>query len=160
MDQQEWTQIFQNQIAVLRNNGHTWNLEFDDTILPNSPKLGWETYIRNTSARFSCTSCRRSWPSNRVMVIFHMHLMDGQGTVKVRRLRQACNRCDNAPMVKPRVESDNIQILMENLVEKIRIKCYHENLGQKKRQNKAFDVKNPHEPDHCEGCKLGICTRE
>ncbi|XP_047231464.1 receptor-transporting protein 3 [Girardinichthys multiradiatus] len=160
MDQQEWTRIFKNEIAVLQSKGHTWTLEFDETILPNSPEPGWKMYIRKTSARFRCTSCRRSWPSNRVMVIFHMHLMDGQGTVKVRPLRQECNRCHNAPMVKPHVESNNIQILMENLVEKIRIKCYHENLGQKKRQYNAFDVKNPHEPNHCEGCKLGICTKE
>ncbi|XP_012705016.2 receptor-transporting protein 3 [Fundulus heteroclitus] len=159
MEQQEWTRIFQSHVEMLNSKGHIWHLEFDENIDPKNPGC-WKTYIRKTSARFSCTSCRRSWPSNRVMVIFHMRLMDNQGTVKVRALRQNCKKCHNAPMVKPIVESDNIHILMENLVEKIRMKCYQENLGPRNRVPKSLDVKSPHEPNHCEGCKMGLCTRE
>ncbi|XP_024861140.1 receptor-transporting protein 3-like [Kryptolebias marmoratus] len=159
MEPQQWTRIFTNNIETL-NKGDTWHLEFDETIEPKHLNFGWQKYIRRTIARFRCTKCERSWPSNRVMVIFFMQLTNGTGTVKVRPLRQNCKRCLNAPMVKPKVESDDINILMENLMEKIRIKCYRENLGQSIRHPGHLDVKSPHEPQHCEGCKLGICSRE
>ncbi|XP_061593157.1 receptor-transporting protein 2-like [Cololabis saira] len=159
MEPQEWIRIFQEQISrQILNQAHTWHLEFDDNIMGQNP--GREQYIRTTRARFRCSKCKRSWPSNRVMVLFHMRLFDGQGTVKVRPFRQNCKRCAEAPMEKPEVDAENIEIIMENLVEKIRIKCYHENLGQKNRKPRSFDVKSPHEPAHCEGCKQGICTRD
>ncbi len=109
--------------------------------------------------RFKCSRCGRSWPSNRVMVVFHMRLTNGQGTVKVRRFRQDCKMCAKAPMEMPSIPSKNIEILMENLVKKIRIKCYHEDLGGNERPFRNLDVNNPHEPDHCEACKQGFCKR-
>uniref|UniRef100_A0A8C4GIG2 3CxxC-type domain-containing protein n=1 Tax=Dicentrarchus labrax TaxID=13489 RepID=A0A8C4GIG2_DICLA len=105
------------------------------------PNPGWEQYIRNTGARFKCIMCGRSWSSNRVMVVFHMRLLNGQGIVKVRRFRQNC-MMSAVPMGFP-----------FSLFLKIRIKCYHEDLG---RRNKTFirhDVSSPHEPAQ------GICTR-
>ncbi|XP_041647906.1 receptor-transporting protein 3-like [Cheilinus undulatus] len=158
MAESEWTRIFNIKVSNLRK-GDSWGLEFDDSIVPNSPKFGWEQYIRNTGARFRCSRCGRTWPSNRVMVVFHMQLKDGQGVVKVRRFCQNCKRCYNAPMERPSVESDNIDILMESLMEKIRIKCYHEDLGKRNRPFRKLDVNNPHEPSHCEACRLGICTQ-
>ncbi|XP_015250250.1 receptor-transporting protein 3-like [Cyprinodon tularosa] len=160
MNQQDWTRIFDDQIAILSGKGDTWNLVFDESIEPNNPDYGWTKYFRKTTARFSCTSCRRTWPSNRVMVIFHMRLMGGQGTVKVRPARQECKRCTSAAMVKPLVEPENIRILMENLVQKVRRNCYHEDIGEPNRRSNSLDVKSPHEPKHCEGCRLGICTRD
>ncbi|XP_027145680.1 receptor-transporting protein 3-like [Larimichthys crocea] len=158
MAQAEWTRIFQNKVDDL-NKGDYWRLQFDDRIVPNSPNQGWKQYIRNTGARFRCTRCGRSWPSNKAMVVFHMQLIGGQGTVKMRRMRQNCKKCSAAPMEIPSITSENIDILLENLVEKIREKCYHEDLG---RGNKPFvnlEVKSPHEPAHCEACIQGICTR-
>ncbi|KAE8294077.1 5-hydroxytryptamine receptor 3A [Larimichthys crocea] len=148
MAQAEWTRIFQNKVDDL-NKGDYWRLQFDDRIVPNSPNQGWKEYIRNTGARFRCTRCGRSWPSNKAMVVFHMQLIGGQGTVKMRRMRQNCKKCSAAPMEIPSITSENIDILLENLVEKIREKCYHEDLG---RGNKPFvnlEVKSPHEPAHC-----------
>ncbi|XP_037554118.1 receptor-transporting protein 2-like [Nematolebias whitei] len=158
MDTQQWTRIFQNHIETL-NKQDIWQLEFDENIDASRENFGWENYIRRTIARFRCTTCGRSWPSNQVMVIFLMQLMNGKGTVKVRPLRQNCKRCLHAPMVKPLVESDDIDTLMENLMEKIRIKCYKEELGRKSRRPRHLDVKSPHEPKHCEGCKMGICMK-
>ncbi|XP_015250253.1 PREDICTED: receptor-transporting protein 3-like [Cyprinodon variegatus] len=160
MNQQDWTRIFDEEMAILSGKGDTWNLVFDESIEPNNPDYGWTKYFRKTSARFSCTSCRRTWPSNRVMVIFHMCLIGGQGTVKVRPLRQECNSCPTAAMVKPLVEPDNIRILMTNLVKKVRRNCYHEEIEEPNRVFNAVDVKSPHEPDHCEGCRLGVCDRD
>ncbi|XP_042273129.1 receptor-transporting protein 3-like [Thunnus maccoyii] len=158
MAQPDWTCIFQIKANDLKK-GDSWRLEFDENIEPNNPNRGWKQYIRNTGARFECTKCRRSWSSNRVMVVFHMRLTCGQGIVKVRPFRQNCKTCSAAPMEKPSVTSENINILLENLMEKIRIKCYHENLGRKKRTFRSFDVKRPHEPSHCEACIRGICTK-
>ncbi|KAG7514825.1 hypothetical protein JOB18_043999 [Solea senegalensis] len=155
----EWTRIFLVEAnGVL--HGDTWNLEFDPSIRANSPEPGWKEYIRTTSARFQCTQCRRTWPSNRVMVIFHMSLLDGNGRVKVRSFRQNCKKCTDAPMVDPRISAENITILMKNLVKKIRIKCYNEKLDQGHYNHERLVVKSPHEPDHCEGCREGICNRE
>ncbi|XP_008289920.1 receptor-transporting protein 3-like [Stegastes partitus] len=154
----DWIREFQLRAKSLRE-GHSWRLEFDGNIVPNQPNPGWKKYIRNTSARFKCSECGRSWPSNWVTFIFHMRLADRNGTVKVRSLRQNCKNCYDAPMEEPSVSTDNIGILMENLMEKIRIKCYHEDLGEKNRPARSLDVQSPHEPSHCEACRLGICTR-
>ncbi|KAL7396348.1 hypothetical protein ABVT39_004581 [Epinephelus coioides] len=159
MADSEWTRIFQANANDLKE-GDTWRLEFDQSLVPNSPNMGWQQYIRNTSARFKCSKCRREWPSNRVMVVFHMRLTYGQGVVKVRPFRQNCKMCSEAPMERPSITSENISILMENLVEKIRIKCYHEDLGKPYKKFLGLDVKSPHEPAHCEGCIQGICTKE
>ncbi|XP_074490641.1 receptor-transporting protein 3-like [Sebastes fasciatus] len=158
MAQPEWTQIFLTKTNDLKQRD-SWRLEFDESLVPNSPNPGWQKYIRNSCARFKCTKCGRSWPSNRVMVVFHMRLMDGNGVVKVRAFRQNCKMCSDAPMEKPSITSENIDILLENLVEKIRIKCYHEDLGKPHRPFVSLDVKSPHEPAHCEACLAGICTQ-
>ncbi|XP_030584136.1 receptor-transporting protein 2-like [Archocentrus centrarchus] len=153
----EWTRIFRIKAQSLKQ-GDSWHLEYDENIEPDKPNMDWKQYIRNTGARFKCSVCRRQWPSNKVMVIFHMCLRNGQGTVKVRQLRQNCKMCSDAPMEEPSVESDNIHILMENLVEKIKQKCYHKK-SARKRHFRSFDVNSPHEPKHCEGCIKGVCTR-
>nr|XP_020452428.1 receptor-transporting protein 3-like [Monopterus albus] len=159
MTQVEWTQIFQSKANTLQP-GDSWHLEFDENIVPDSPNPGWKQYIRNTTARFKCTKCTRSWPSNKVMVVFHMHLTNGQGIVKARPFRQNCKVCHEAPMVKPKITSENINILLENLMKKIRIKCYNENLERGDRPFRRVEVKSPHEPSHCEACILGICTKD
>ncbi|KAG8003746.1 Receptor-transporting protein 2 [Nibea albiflora] len=158
MAQAEWTRIFQNKVDDL-DKEDSWRLQFDDHINPNSPNQGWKQYIRNTCGRFKCTKCGRGWSSVQVKVVFQMRLIGGQGTVKVRPLRQNCKRCDEAPMEKPSITHDNINILLKNLVEKIRIKCYHEDVGKRNRPFKWLDVSSPHEPAHCEACTHGICTR-
>lgn len=108
--------------------------------------------------RFTC-SCGRGWPSNKVMVIFHMHLNNGMGAVKVRRLRQSCKRCGAAPMMMPDIGDENLDILLEKLVEQIRIKCYNEDMGERNRPFVELEVRSPHEPAHCEACRLGICDQ-
>ncbi|XP_062280224.1 receptor-transporting protein 3-like [Scomber scombrus] len=155
----EWTRIFQNEAKDLEQ-GDVWCLEFDYFIRPENPEQGWKEYIRSTSAWFTCAQCGRCWPSNRVMVFFHMRLMDRQGIVKVRPFRQNCKKCNNAPMEEPSIASNNISILLKNLVKKIRIKCYNERPENDNRYFVRYDVRSHHEPDHCEACIEGVCTRE
>ncbi|XP_070688411.1 receptor-transporting protein 3 [Pempheris klunzingeri] len=151
-----WTGVFQSKIWVLDD---FWSLEFDQTLVPGRPNWGWKQYIRNTTARFRCTECGRTWPSNRVMVVFHMRLMYRQGVVKVRRFRQSCKICESAPMEMPKICYENVDILLENLVEKIRIKCYYEQLQTWDRPSRNVYVRSPHEPANCEGCIEDICQR-
>ena len=53
-----------------------------------------------------------------------MRLIRREDVVKV-----SCKKCPSAPMKKPEILPKNIDILMDNLVKKIRIKCYGERLG-------------------------------
>ncbi|KAM3620098.1 uncharacterized protein V6R79_018296 [Siganus canaliculatus] len=158
MSHTEWTNIFKTATCDLPQED-TWHLEFDDTLIPHSPNFGWHQYIKNTSARFRCSSCGRGWPSNKVIVVFHMCLANEQGIVKVRRFRQNCKVCEAAPMGIPSISPENIDILLTALVLKIRRNCYGEDLGQNERHFVNLDVNSPHEPDHCEACRAGICAR-
>ncbi|KAL3047310.1 hypothetical protein OYC64_021520 [Pagothenia borchgrevinki] len=157
MAEPEWMSIFQIKTNDLPEED-SWRLQFDEHIVPDSPNFGWKQYIRNTSAWFKCTSCGRGWPSNKVMVLFNMRLTEREGVVKVRAFRQNCKKCSAAPMEKPTITPDNIDILLENLVKKIRIKCYHEDLGEEQKPYLALEVKSPHEPAHCEACIAGYCN--
>ncbi|XP_040896510.1 receptor-transporting protein 3-like [Toxotes jaculatrix] len=156
MEKSVWTSIFEIESQDLN---HTWHLDFDSSIIPELPEQGWKEYLRKTLAEFQCTRCHRRWPSNRVMVVFHMRLMEDKGIVKVRPFRQNCKKCRDAPMEEPSITPERITILLQNLVKKIRIKCYHENLNEGNHIFEGINVNNPHEPDHCEGCMAGICTR-
>uniref|UniRef100_A0A671Z4H5 3CxxC-type domain-containing protein n=1 Tax=Sparus aurata TaxID=8175 RepID=A0A671Z4H5_SPAAU len=138
--QPPWHNIFQTQVKNLKQ-GDSWRLQFDRKIVPHRPNLGWKEYIGKTSARFRCTDCgRREWNSNCVTVIFHMHLESGQGTVKT-----------------PDIYSQNIKILVENLMEEIRIQCYNENRYRAERLPESLPITRQHEPSHCQACIEGIC---
>ncbi|XDV21955.1 hypothetical protein PO909_026945 [Leuciscus waleckii] len=68
--------------------------------------------------------------SKRVQVVFHFHL------------DKKCRRCNEAKMEDPNFPVENIDVLIERLVEKIRMR-----------------VNGPHESAHCEACRLGVCSQ-
>ncbi|KAK7889365.1 hypothetical protein WMY93_024925 [Mugilogobius chulae] len=151
---ERWREIFETEIEEYTDD--RWYLHFDDNIKPKKPDHGREKYITKTFGWFTCRKCKRQWPSNYVTVVFHFRLnKKDQGHVKVRRLKQNCKYCKNAPMEKPRIDTEHIEILMENLVKKIREKCYQENVPKSDKRH-LVKSESPHEPDHCEGCKAGI----
>uniref|UniRef100_H2SWU6 3CxxC-type domain-containing protein n=1 Tax=Takifugu rubripes TaxID=31033 RepID=H2SWU6_TAKRU len=158
LDRMEWTSNFAHHIKALECDD-SWNLEFDDKIDPKNPDPGWRTFMWCSSAWFKCSGCKRSWPSNNVMVAFHMRLMDKEGTVKVKRFRQSCKICSNAPMETPDISPENIDILMEKLVQHIEAKCYGKVVNFGSGRSAPLKVRNKHEPEHCEGCKAGVCRR-
>ncbi|XP_024000428.2 receptor-transporting protein 2-like [Salvelinus sp. IW2-2015] len=133
MTNREWIRIFQSKVNNLkRNKGDRWRIEFDESIKADSVQSGWHQYISGAFGRFKCSKCNRSWSSGRVNVVFHMQLSSGQGMVKVRRLRQECRQCDDALMEEVSFDEEKLEVLLEKLMEKIRIKCYRENLGKRK----------------------------
>ncbi|XP_059198021.1 receptor-transporting protein 2-like [Centropristis striata] len=154
MDQGAWTRLFENKSRNLKDS---WRLELEEELVLQH---GWKNCIVSTGGRFRCSDCGRGWSSNMVRVVCHMRLSNGQGVAKVRPSRQKCKNCDNGPMEKPSIDSENIKILLGNLVEKIRMKCYNENLGRKRQDFRSFDGKRPHEPALCEACHQGICPKK
>ncbi|XP_068446256.1 receptor-transporting protein 3-like [Clinocottus analis] len=154
----EWTRLFQTAAKDLKP-GDSWSLEFDESLMHNSHKPGWKQCIVSTGARYKCSECGRRWSSNKVRVACHMHLSHRHGVVKVRPCCQKCKMCTDGPMEKPSIDSDNISILMKNLVEKIRMKCYNEDLGTRKEPFRRFNGQSPHEPAHCEACMQGVCPK-
>ncbi|KAK6478773.1 receptor-transporting protein 3-like [Huso huso] len=159
MAQSDWVNIFKEKIQELGRRDRWW-IEFDNNI--NSTEPGWENYIRNTFARFCCSQCRHTWASAQVPVLFHMKLdaLEGRGTVKVRCCKQECKKCLTPNLEQPQVSEENITVLMDKLMLKIRKKCYNENVGENTtRFFIAGNLDGPHESGHCEGCRLGICSR-
>ncbi|KAL0159376.1 hypothetical protein M9458_043101, partial [Cirrhinus mrigala] len=98
----------------------------------------------------------------RVQVVFHFQLNKArrQGTVKLRGYKQECMTCSEAQMEDPKFPEENIDVLVERLVKKIRMRCYREKLGQGNRSS-VFNTRDdgPHERKHCEACRLGICSQ-
>ncbi|KAI4894163.1 hypothetical protein NFI96_027841 [Prochilodus magdalenae] len=157
---EQWNSVFQKRAAELK--GDKWTLEMDDSIEPNQTQQGWNQYIRNSYAQFHCSLCRRSWPSKQVQVLFHFTLdsPSRHGTVKVRRFRQKCRTCAEAKMEQPSFTVENIDVMVEKLMEKIRVRCYGEEPKESNR-NLVFNdkVDGPHESQHCEACQKGFCSQ-
>lgn len=96
------------------------------------------------------------------MIVFHFHLNERmrKGTVKMRHFRQECRECFFPDMEEPVFDEASIEAVLEKLVEKIRMRCYNENLGQNYRPFQSFDWHgDPHESLHCEACKRGFCRQ-
>ncbi|XP_072516541.1 receptor-transporting protein 3-like [Salminus brasiliensis] len=155
---EQWNSIFQKRATEL--DGDEWTLELDDSIVPGQNQQDWNQYIRNAFAEFSCSLCSRWWPSKQVKVVFHFSLDPAlhRGTVKVKCFKQKCRECFDAEMEEPCFSSENIDVMVEKLMEKIRIRCYGAEPPESNR-NLFFDdeIKGPHESDHCEACLRGFC---
>uniref|UniRef100_A0A673LM33 Receptor-transporting protein 2-like n=2 Tax=Sinocyclocheilus rhinocerous TaxID=307959 RepID=A0A673LM33_9TELE len=155
-----WNSSLQKKASDL--HGDTWNIETDQTIVENSLAPNWHQYISGSFADFRCSLCRRTWGSSRVQVVFHFHLNTAsrQGIFTLRCYKQECRTCNEAQWEDPNFPVENIDVLVERLVKKIRRKCYGEDLGQTNRSSVFGGRFNgPHESAHCEACRLGICSQ-
>ncbi|XP_062413001.1 receptor-transporting protein 3-like isoform X2 [Sardina pilchardus] len=158
MSLQEWARLFEQRTGRL--HGHNWTITFDDSIVPDKPAAEWFQYIRGAFAKFSCSSCDRTWGSSRVLVVFQFHYERGakRGTVRARRFRQECKTCEETEMEEPLFDSENIGVMLEKLVERIRFRCYKEKINLKR--SRPLDwTEGPHESDLCEACKRGFCRQ-
>ncbi|XP_066504362.1 receptor-transporting protein 3-like [Hoplias malabaricus] len=157
---EQWDEVFQSRFSGLVED--QWTLVLDDSIEPSRTRPGWFQYIRTSFAQFRCSLCRRSWPSKRVQVLFHFYLDSSlhRGTVKLRRFRQKCRRCTAAKMEEPRFSPENVDIMLEKLLEKVRIRFYGENPPESNRPFRFNGrVEGPHETQHCEACQRGYCSQ-
>ncbi|XP_017333436.1 receptor-transporting protein 3 isoform X2 [Ictalurus punctatus] len=159
MEDQEWMNVFRTRAEDLQDE---WTLYMDDSIQPKNAEPGFYEYLRGSFAQFRCSKCGRSWPSKRVIVVFHFSLnaASGRGSVKVRRFKQECKRCNAPQKEKPKFGKENIDVMVEKLIEKIKFRCYKENVGESSRPSHfTGKVNGPHESAHCEACQLGICQQ-
>nr|XP_032633257.1 receptor-transporting protein 3-like [Chelonoidis abingdonii] len=136
----------------------TWSL----TLSPRNPEHPWHLYQqRKAFARFQCLCCTCRWPSAQVLIFFHMHLdrSQHQGQVKSRICGQKCKKCHGVKFETPMFSQENIGRILDNLVLKIREKCYRESIANRDLADPRVedDVEGPHDTTHCEACGLGIC---
>ncbi|XP_053491448.1 receptor-transporting protein 3 isoform X2 [Ictalurus furcatus] len=159
MEDQEWMSVFRTRAEDLQDE---WTLYMDDSIQPRNAAPGFYEYLRGSFAQFQCSKCGRSWPSKRVIVVFHFSLdaASGRGSVKVRRFKQECRRCNAPRKENPKFGKENIDVMVEKVIEKIKIRCYNENVGESSRPSHFIGgVNGPHESAHCEACQLGFCQQ-
>ncbi|RXN13588.1 receptor-transporting 3-like protein [Labeo rohita] len=138
-----WDSSLQEKASELHDD--TWSIEMDGTIEENRPARDWQQYISGSFAQFKCSICKRTWPSKRVLVVFHFHLNTAtkQGTIKVRRYKQECRKCNEPRMEDPNFSEDNINVLTERLVDRIRMRCYGENLALLMKSTETINCSEP-----------------
>ncbi|XP_030072915.1 uncharacterized protein LOC115479224 [Microcaecilia unicolor] len=154
-----WNSIFQSKLSE-RNKGDIWTLSLDDSV---QPRQGWKRYTLPLFGRFRCSGCSRTWASAKVQILFYMKLEmwpTRRGWVTMRVFKQECGKCSAATFEEPEFLSENIEAALEKLVNRIQEKFYSD--FSRKNTTSAF-VHNgkqdgPHESEHCEACRLGLCN--
>lgn len=113
--------------------------------------------------RFCCSSCRRSWASAQVQILFHMYLehQKSQGKVLVRLFGQRCRKCSQSQFEKPEFSLDSTKRILNNLVQRILERFYRN--GTKKVLEipviQEVPLDGHHDTVNCEACALGFCIQ-
>lgn len=108
------------------------------------------------SHSFQCGSCRKTWPSARVVVLFRYRLRGERGTVIMRPFRQSCRRCQST-FEFPGFSDDVVTEVLCRLFSKIRKNIYNEDEGGSPSNDSRSVWTKPHESSLCEACRDGIC---
>ncbi|XP_075425561.1 uncharacterized protein LOC142465485, partial [Ascaphus truei] len=126
--------------------------------------------------RFRCSNCGRRWASLKVHLVFYMKLVrTSTGQVTMNIFKQKCNKCNDASYEYPtfdrekqqdilteengaQFDRENIEIVINMLVTRIRIKCYGEQVEDEPKRRFITDGRpgGPHDDTNCEACTLGI----
>ncbi|XP_029471628.1 uncharacterized protein LOC115098807 [Rhinatrema bivittatum] len=158
MDLYIWNSIFEDKLKKKGLND-PWTLALNDSIQPNQ---GWKRYTLQIFGRFRCSGCSRTWASAKIQILFHMKLEtmpERRGWVKMRVFKQECKNCSGATFEEPEFLSENIEVALEKLVNRIQEKCYRDLSGKSTTSAFIYTGKQdgPHESAHCEACCLGLC---
>lgn len=107
--------------------------------------------------RFQCSQCLHKWSSAKVHILFHMR----RGKVRMRIFRQSCRRCSGAPLEEPSFSQENMERILHNLVLQILKDFYNVPVQPSELLEVVVDTvpAGPHDSSHCEGCRLGFCTK-
>ncbi|KAM8953090.1 receptor-transporting protein 3-like [Pelodytes ibericus] len=150
-----WQNIFNNEMEDVPD---LWRLIEDPDL--TKEKKGWLCYTQNTCGRFRCSLCTRGWTSKEVCVLFLLQLnkFTRHGTVNMRIFRQECSRCHFPDMENPDLSCENIKRTIHNLIGKIQKTFYQKaNVDNEQKAILYGNSDGPHEQDHCEACKNGLC---
>uniref|UniRef100_A0A8C5MTN5 3CxxC-type domain-containing protein n=1 Tax=Leptobrachium leishanense TaxID=445787 RepID=A0A8C5MTN5_9ANUR len=137
---------------------HDWTLINDPNLCIHNPK---EFYKQKTVARFQCSSCRKSWQTDMCLICFSVTLnkRSGQGTVLMRIFRQECSKCSSSTLEDPVISAENMSRFIGNLVNYIQRKFYNKsNEGNELKPHVYYHSDGPHDRQHCEACKHGLCS--
>uniref|UniRef100_A0A667WTP9 3CxxC-type domain-containing protein n=1 Tax=Myripristis murdjan TaxID=586833 RepID=A0A667WTP9_9TELE len=155
-----WIYQFEQMVDEQLDYGDQWGLNFNysqtNEVTNEENKRGWKVHCI-----FLCHSCRRTWPSARVVVLFRYRLRGNQhrGTVIMRPFRQACRECQNKEFILPGFSEDEVKQALLKLFAKIRKNCYGVEDGDCSGSTENVYTK-PHEENLCEACSEGICQEE
>ncbi|XP_040284330.1 receptor-transporting protein 3-like isoform X2 [Bufo bufo] len=157
MDVETWEDEFYDEMEM-EGVPNEWEFCIDDALQMQEKGA---KYTQRTFGRFRCSRCKRWWNSAEIHVLFFIslnrHLQ--QGTVKMRIFKQECKRCTSPKMEQPEISHENIKRITKNLVNRIVLVFYG---GKKAKQDLKPEVygremEGPHDKEHCEACKLGVC---
>ncbi|XP_030072227.1 receptor-transporting protein 3 [Microcaecilia unicolor] len=155
MELSTFQEAFQEKMNAMRKRD-TWTLQLCDTF-QSSPE--WRQFQLSSSARFHCTNCKRSWASNQVHILFLIKLdkFRRRGWVKMRIFKQECKHCKSAKFQEPEFTPQNLEITFTKLQLRIQKICYGLKVPKNPDLVPVYSTKGPHEKDHCEACRLGVC---
>uniref|UniRef100_H3C2R9 3CxxC-type domain-containing protein n=1 Tax=Tetraodon nigroviridis TaxID=99883 RepID=H3C2R9_TETNG len=160
-----WSDVFDmllDEYAEL-DYGDSWRLNFNysltDRLDQGGRRRGWKIFCHRGPGSFQCGSCRKTWPSARVVVVFHYRLRGGRGTVIMRPFKQSCRRCPDTFQF-PGFSEDAVREALLKLFSKIRKNIYNDDDGDGAPPDNHGRVwTKPHETLLCEACSNGICKQ-
>ncbi|XP_013765083.1 receptor-transporting protein 4-like isoform X3 [Pundamilia nyererei] len=132
-----WTHTFEELFCGdnALDYGEPWSLTFSykqtDKLSKKENRRGWKVFSHCAYGNFQCASCRRIWPSVRVVLLFRYRL---RGEAKEALLR---------------------------LFSEIRKNCYGEEDKNEEGDSGATRRRSkPHEKTLCEACCFGLCCQD
>ncbi|KAL3983833.1 hypothetical protein ACER0C_015458 [Sarotherodon galilaeus] len=162
-----WTHTFEE--LVYGDNaldyGDPWSLTFSykqtDKLSKKENKRGWKVFFHCAYGNFQCASCRRIWPSVRVVLLFRYRLRGGKGAVTMRPFGQACQRCQDDNFHLPGFYKEEVKEALLRLFSEIRKNCYGEEGESEEGDSGATRRRSkPHEKTLCEACCFGLCCQD
>ncbi|XP_058920278.1 receptor-transporting protein 4 [Kogia breviceps] len=162
LDVGTWERTFQELIWQEKPQAR-WTLKMDGNLRPDCAALGWKQYKQRAFGRFWCSSCRRSWASAQVQILFHMYLehQKSQGKVLVRLFGQRCRKCSQSQFEKPEFSLDSTKRILNNLVQRILERFYRNGIRKVLEIPVIQEVplEGHHDMVNCEACALGFCIQ-
>uniref|UniRef100_G1N6Q0 3CxxC-type domain-containing protein n=1 Tax=Meleagris gallopavo TaxID=9103 RepID=G1N6Q0_MELGA len=157
-----WQRIFAEKAASLKLMD-PWTFQEDNSLqlpadCPGLPQKAGMSWCLPCPGRFQCSQCLYKWSSAKVHILFHMCY----GMVLMRIFRQACRQCHEPQLEEPIFSLENIERLLHNLVLKILEDFYNVPMQSADLLEVVVDgchASGPHDRTHCEGCRLGVCSR-
>nr|XP_040044072.1 receptor-transporting protein 3-like [Gasterosteus aculeatus aculeatus] len=161
-----WMETFQNLLADELEYEDRWNLNFGyqltNDLTNNERKKGWKIFIECVHGNFQCSSCRKTWSSARVTLLFRYILRGTRGSVTMRPFGQICRSCQDDQFELPGFSEEHVENALLRLFAKIRKNCYGEDTGEDHVGDSGdSEVKTkPHEKALCQACRDGICCQD
>ncbi|XP_037331031.2 receptor-transporting protein 2-like [Pungitius pungitius] len=159
-----WMETFQDLLEDELEYEDQWNFNFSyqltKDLTSKEKKRGWKIFIQCVHGNFHCSSCRKTWSSARVTLLFRYMLRGTRGSVIMRPFGQACLTCQNDQFELPGFSEEDVENALLRLFAKIRKNCYGDDNGDVGFSGDNEVKTKPHEKALCQACRDGICCQE